>query len=145
MASIAFFFLVHLVANQMTAVRLPLQAMLEHNAGFDSDPIESVDDEEQRVILRSIVDMTSFITTDKASRLLKKLRKDSPSQVRLLVPLSLFLADVVSQFMNPQTFLAAMRLLEMYRFRLIVRRFVYELFGECIISQEAFETYWDRK
>lgn len=38
-----------------------------------------------------------------------------------------------------------MRLLETYRFRLIVRRFVYELFGDCIISQAQFEKYWDAR
>lgn len=105
---------------------LNLQELAEANASFDADPVSDKYSEEVRTLLKHIVDMSNYITTDKASRALKKLRKDSPSL-----------------FADPQTFLAALKLLEMYRFRLIVRRFVYELFADIIITVEKLEATWD--
>ena len=102
-----------------------LQDALEASE-FDANPLKESFNEDQKTILKLIVDMTSHITTEKALRALKKMRMGSPEL-----------------FLNPETFLAALKLLEMYRFKLMIRRFIYEIFGECIISHQDFRNIWD--
>lgn len=82
--------------------------------------------DDQKAVLRLIVDMTSHITTEKALRQLRKYRKDQPEI-----------------FLEPAVFLAAMKILEMYRFKLMIRRFIYDIFGDCLITHDQFCEAWD--
>lgn len=93
---------------------------------FEENPLKDTFSEDQKTILKLIVDMTSHITTEKALRQLKKMRMQ---QAEL--------------FLDPEVFLASMKLMEMYRFKLMIRRFVYDLFGECLITHQQFRSLWD--
>jgi hypothetical protein len=116
--------------KQLPQIKVPpltkLQDAIEKSE-FDPNPLKESFAEEKKTILKLIVDMTSHITTEKALRALKKLRIGTPEL-----------------FLDPECFLAALRLMEMYRFKLMIRRFIYELFGECIITQEQFKGIWDQ-
>ena len=117
------------VAKRKAAVSVPPLTKLDSlvkGVEFDANPVKESFSEQQKTILKLIVDMTSHITTEKALRQLKKLRRENPDE-----------------FLDPSTFLAALKLLEMYRFKLMIRRFVYELFGECIITHQQFRAEWD--
>jgi hypothetical protein len=102
-----------------------LNDALEKSA-YDENPLKESFSEEKKTVLKLVVDMTSHITTEKALRQLKKIRMQSPEL-----------------FLDPEAFLAALRLLEMYRFKLMIRRFIYELFGECFITHQQFRQFWD--
>ncbi len=104
---------------------LRLNEALEKSA-YDANPLKDSFSEEKKTVLKLVVDMTSHITTEKALRQLKKIRVQSPEL-----------------FTDPEVFLSALRLLEMYRFKLVIRRFIYELFGECYISSSQFQKFWD--
>jgi hypothetical protein len=115
-----------------SAVRTPkvppliqLKEALEKSA-YDANPLKETFSEEKKTVLKLVVDMTSHITTEKALRQLKKIRMQSPEL-----------------FTDPEVFLSALRLLEMYRFKLAIRRFIYDLFGECYISHSQFQQFWD--
>lgn len=115
--------------REMSTSKVPpilrLNEALEKSS-YDPNPLKESFSEEKKTVLKLVVDMTSHITTEKALRQLKKMRMQSPEL-----------------FTDPEVFLSALRLLEMYRFKLMIRRFIYDLFGECFISHVQFQKIWD--
>eukprot|EP01114_Cavostelium_apophysatum_P016624 TRINITY_DN4775_c0_g1_i1.p1 TRINITY_DN4775_c0_g1~~TRINITY_DN4775_c0_g1_i1.p1 ORF type:complete len:1113 (-),score=304.93 TRINITY_DN4775_c0_g1_i1:63-3401(-) len=88
-------------------------------SGHVEYPFESNTDL-QKEILTSVTHLSNFISAESASRTLKRIKAQHPDQ-----------------FASPLLVLQVFNLLGTYKFRLPVRRFIYDIFGDVNFNEEA--------
>jgi len=79
-------------------------------------------DEEANEVLKNVTHLSNFISAESASRTLKRIKTQSPQY-----------------FANPTFVLKIFELLGIYKFRLPVRRFIYEIFDDVVWDKAAFD------